>query len=175
MKFREMPYKRPDPDAVITEIRNLTERLRRAQSYGEARAVFLEYEEKDKAVSTTAALAYIRQSIDTRDEFYGEEKARIAIVLLNQSNEADKAILDLVFEELFDNDGIAEFDYSEIVELLPKVIMFGRQQDFIQYISQSSFLDPEEKGDIIVQYNEQEEDQAEYDGRNPILADDTWF
>ena len=74
MKFREMPYKRPDPDAVITEIRNLTERLRRAQSYGEARAVFLEYEEKDKAVSTTAALAYIRQSIDTRDEFYGEEK-----------------------------------------------------------------------------------------------------
>ena len=108
-------------------------------------------------------------------QFSGEEKARIAIVLLNQSNEADKAILDLVFEELFDNEGITEFNYSEIIELLPKVIMFGRQQEFIQCISQSSFLDPEEKGDILVQYNEQEEDQAEYDGREPVLADDTWF
>ncbi len=75
MKFSEMPYTRPDPEAVINEIKELTERLRNAASYEEARAVFLEYEEKEKITDTTASLAYIRQSIDTRDKFYNEEKS----------------------------------------------------------------------------------------------------
>ena len=73
MKFSEMPYQRPDTDAVIREIQALTARLKNAQSYEEARSVFLEYEEKRKAVDTTITLSYIRHSIDTRDEFYKEE------------------------------------------------------------------------------------------------------
>ena len=73
MKFSEMPYQRPDTDAVIREIQDLTARLKNAQSYEEARGVFLEYEEKSKAVDTTITLSYIRHSIDTRDEFYKEE------------------------------------------------------------------------------------------------------
>ena len=73
MKFSEMPYTRPDTEAVIREIQALTERLKNAGSYEEARAVFLEYEEKSKTVETAATLAYIRHSIDTRDAFYKEE------------------------------------------------------------------------------------------------------
>ncbi len=73
MKFSEMTYKRPDPDAVKSEQRALTERLSNAQSYEEARAVFLEQEERNKTVETMATLAYIRHSIDTRDEFYDKE------------------------------------------------------------------------------------------------------
>ena len=42
MKFSEMPYKRPDPEAVIAQIKDLTGRLKTAASYEEARAVFLE-------------------------------------------------------------------------------------------------------------------------------------
>ena len=74
MKFSEMPYKRPDPEAVIKATREFVDRLRNAKSYEEARAVFLEYEKAEKAVDTTATLAYIRQSIDTRDAFYSAEK-----------------------------------------------------------------------------------------------------
>ncbi len=74
MKFSEMPYTRPDPKAVIAEIQGYTERLKNARGYEEARAVFLEYEEAGKVVDTTATLAYVRQSIDTRDEFYSAEK-----------------------------------------------------------------------------------------------------
>ena len=74
MKFAEMPYKRPDPETLIAEAKELTERLKNAQSYEEARAVFLEREERSKIVNTAATLAYIRQSIDTRDEFYRKEK-----------------------------------------------------------------------------------------------------
>ncbi|MBR6321297.1 MAG: M3 family oligoendopeptidase [Lachnospiraceae bacterium] len=75
MKFSEMPYQRPDPEAVKAELQDLTERLKNAQSYGEARAVFLEKEEKEKVVETMGTLSYVRHSIDTRDDFYdGESK-----------------------------------------------------------------------------------------------------
>ena len=74
MKFKEMPYKRPDPEEVIRKLKEYTERLRNAQSYEEARAVFLEKEEKTKHVWTMGTLAFVRHSIDTRDEFYNEEK-----------------------------------------------------------------------------------------------------
>ena len=73
MKFREMPYTRPDPEQIKSEYRGLTERLAKAQSYEEARAVFLEKEEKEKIVDTMAVLASVRHSIDTRDEFYDGE------------------------------------------------------------------------------------------------------
>ena len=75
MKFSEMSYKRPDPEKIIAEIKEATEKLKNARSYEEARAAFLEAEDRSKASETTATLAYIRQSIDTRDEFYSREKA----------------------------------------------------------------------------------------------------
>ena len=73
MKFSEMPYKRPDPETIIAQYKEVIEKLKNAKSYEEARAVFLEEEERSKEVETTATLAYVRQSIDTRDEFYDGE------------------------------------------------------------------------------------------------------
>ena len=73
MKFSEMTYTRPDPKAVIKETQDLTARLAAAKSYAEAKAVFLEYEEKEKVLDTMSTLAYIRHTIDTRDEFYDGE------------------------------------------------------------------------------------------------------
>ena len=73
MKFSEMPYVRPEAETVKARLQEFTERLKNAQSYGEAQAVFLEKEEEEKTVSTMSTLAYIRHSIDTRDEFYDKE------------------------------------------------------------------------------------------------------
>ena len=73
MKFSEMPYERPDLDAVKKQYSALTERLKAAESYEEARAVFLEKEELDKHVQTLATLSHVRHSIDTRDAFYDAE------------------------------------------------------------------------------------------------------
>ena len=73
MKFSEMPYNRPDPEAVKSELAALTERLKNAGSYAEAREAFLEKEEAEKTVDTMSTLAYVRHSIDTRDEFYDKE------------------------------------------------------------------------------------------------------
>ena len=74
MKFKEMPYVRPDPDKIKKWTAEYTERLKNAQSYAEARAIFLAYEEEYKKEDTMIVLCYIRQSIDTRDEFYNAEK-----------------------------------------------------------------------------------------------------
>ena len=73
MKFSEMPYERPDLDAVKKQYSALTERLKAAGSYEEARAVFLEKEELDKHVQTLATLSHVRHSIDTREAFYDAE------------------------------------------------------------------------------------------------------
>ena len=75
MKFSEMPYTRPDAEAVKQEYAQLTQRLLHAESYAQAHEVFLAHEETDKVVGTAGSLVYIRQSIDTRDSFYKEEKA----------------------------------------------------------------------------------------------------
>ena len=74
MKFSEMPYRRPDPEEMKKGFQAYTEQLKNAKSYEEAKAVFLAYEDWYKADDTTATLAYVRQSIDTRDEFYNGEK-----------------------------------------------------------------------------------------------------
>lgn len=73
MKFSEMPYERPDLDKVKRELGDLTGRLKAAESYEEARAVFLEKEAAECHVDTLVTLASIRNSIDTRDEFYDGE------------------------------------------------------------------------------------------------------
>ncbi len=73
MKFSEMPYERPDLDKVKRELGDLTGRLKAAESYEEARAVFLEKEAAERHVDTLVTLASIRNSIDTRDEFYDGE------------------------------------------------------------------------------------------------------
>lgn len=73
MKFSEMTYTRPDPEALKKQLTDLIERLKSAKSYEEARAVFLEEEEVSKIAETMGTLASVRHSIDTRDEFYDSE------------------------------------------------------------------------------------------------------
>ncbi|MBQ7859924.1 MAG: M3 family oligoendopeptidase [Faecalibacterium sp.] len=73
MKFSQMPYQRPDLDALKQQLSALTARLQAAQSYTEAKQVFLEKEELQGHISTQNTLASIRHTIDTRDAFYDEE------------------------------------------------------------------------------------------------------
>ena len=75
MKFSEMIYTRPDPEAVKATLAGLTERLKAARNYQEAREIFLSQQAESRHIQTAATLASVRHSIDTRDEYYdGEEK-----------------------------------------------------------------------------------------------------
>ena len=74
MKFSQMPYTRPDAEQTKQQLSALTAQLKAAQSYEEARRVFLTQQEQSKHISTASTLASIRHSIDTRDEFYDAEE-----------------------------------------------------------------------------------------------------
>jgi len=73
MKFSEMPYTRLDVEKLKEQMRSLVEGLRTAESYEQARELFLAKERLEKSVSTQSTLAQIRHDIDTRDAFYDEE------------------------------------------------------------------------------------------------------
>ena len=74
MKFSEMKYERPDLGAVKEELRGLTEQLKAAKDYAQAREVFLKHDAATIRVETQATLASVRHTIDTRDEFYDAEE-----------------------------------------------------------------------------------------------------
>ena len=73
MKFSEMPYARPDLEAVKGQLSDFTARLKAAENYAQAKAVFLEKDQEDRHLDTLYNLVMIRNSIDTRDEFYDGE------------------------------------------------------------------------------------------------------
>ncbi len=73
LKFKEMPYERPDPEELKAGVAAMIEKLKNAATYEEARGVFLDHETMRKHVRTLGNLASIRHSIDTRDEYYDGE------------------------------------------------------------------------------------------------------
>ncbi|MGN1207820.1 MAG: M3 family oligoendopeptidase, partial [Eubacteriales bacterium] len=73
MKFSEMPYERPDAEQVKADLSRLTEELKNAESYDRAKEIFLRYETLYRHIDTLSSLAYVRNTIDTRDAFYDGE------------------------------------------------------------------------------------------------------
>ena len=73
MKFTEMPYQRPDLDAVRTQVEEIARRIGDAASAQEVLDAYEAFDALNKDVSTRIALASVRHTIDTRDEFYDQE------------------------------------------------------------------------------------------------------
>ncbi|MBR0303916.1 MAG: M3 family oligoendopeptidase, partial [Clostridia bacterium] len=72
-KFSEMKYERPDLDEVKAKYKDLTSRLSAACDYDEAKAVFLEKEAFERVLNSAGTICHIRNSINTKDEFYDAE------------------------------------------------------------------------------------------------------
>jgi len=131
LKFREMPYERPDGDALKTSMRTLTEKLRAAGSYEAAKAVFLEKETLSKHIQTLATLAQVRHTIDTRDKFYDEENDfwnQLSPELEEYSQEWTKAMLASPYRADFEKEyGTLMFLNAEIAlktfspEIIPEL------------------------------------------------------
>ncbi len=75
VKFSEMPYARPDLDEMKAAYVAVTQRLTEAKDYAEARQAFLDKEATVKHYDALANIAYVRHSINTKDDYYdGEQK-----------------------------------------------------------------------------------------------------
>lgn len=74
MKFTEMPYVRPDLEQLKALAQQTVAGLDNAASAAEQAEYYYAFEAAEKTVETMSALAFIRHSIDTRDEFYTQEQ-----------------------------------------------------------------------------------------------------
>ncbi len=74
MKFSQIPYTRPDLAAAAAAYEDITARIRRGASAGEVLEQFRRAEQLDAQLDTAYTVAYIRNTVDTRDAFYAAEQ-----------------------------------------------------------------------------------------------------
>ena len=73
MKFCDMPYSRPDTEALQDKLKKLQEKIQQAPSAEEIIAAYDEVCALSEEYSTLGSLAYVRHTINTEDEFYDKE------------------------------------------------------------------------------------------------------
>ena len=74
-KFDKLEYVRPDLAKFKETLSDLTNQLSNASSYEEAKKVFLLEDEKMQELESTFTIAFVRNTLDTTDEFYEGEVA----------------------------------------------------------------------------------------------------
>lgn len=74
MKFKDMPYERIDLALMGGKFDELTEKVRNAKDEETVVEAFREQEKLSTHIQTMMSIAYVRNSIDTRDKFYEAEQ-----------------------------------------------------------------------------------------------------
>ena len=104
MKFPQMPYKRPDIESMLAELKSLEAQLRGAADFAEADRAFLALDELSGHAQTLISIAQVRQQIDTNDAFYDAEVKFLdeqTPVLTEGLQAATKALFDSPFRADF--------------------------------------------------------------------------
>lgn len=73
MKFSEMPYSRPDMETLAAATTQTLEAMKAAPNAAGQIAAYDAYEKKMQTAGTMQQIAYIRHTINTKDEFYNAE------------------------------------------------------------------------------------------------------
>ena len=73
VRFQDMPYVRPDMEALKAAYQETIEKLKSAASYEEARSAFFALQEAEDRRATMAVLCSVRNTIDTTDAYYDGE------------------------------------------------------------------------------------------------------
>ncbi len=73
LKFSEMPYERPDIEALKKAVTEATEKVISAKSYDEVRKIFFDVQEMNSDAMTMYTIADVRHTMDTTDEYYDGE------------------------------------------------------------------------------------------------------
>lgn len=131
MKFSEMPYSRPDMEALAAATIQTLEAMKAAPNAAGQIAAYDAYEKKMQTAGTMQQIAYIRHTINTKDEFYNAENDymdEIGPKLQELSHQVNTALLESPYRAelerhygalMFKNLEIAARSFSPaIVELM---------------------------------------------------------
>jgi len=118
MKFSQMPYVRPEFEEVNGKLKSLLQRFQSAESAEVAFEVYKEIDDYSQHLSSMFALGYIRNTLDTTDEFYDKEKTymnEVVPLLMPVRQELTKALLATPFRKEFEAAwGTLIFDKAEM-------------------------------------------------------------
>ena len=121
VKFSEIEYQRPDMEGFKNAMEDAAAKIRDAESYQVVRDVYYAVQERQQAVETMFTLAYVRNTINMKDEFYDaeikflqEENAK----MIPQYNVYEKALTQSKFRPEFE----AEFG-SQLLRKLDASLM----------------------------------------------------
>lgn len=73
MKFKDIPYQRPNLEAAVKELENLAKSTSQAESGKELLDIYSRYCDISDSINTAGTVATIRHTVDTRDEYYNGE------------------------------------------------------------------------------------------------------
>lgn len=118
MKFSEMPYSRPDMEALAAATTQTLEAMKAAPNAAGQIAAYDAYEKKMQTAGTMQQIAYIRHTINTKDEFYNAENDymdEIGPKLQELSHQVNTALLESPYRaELEKHYGALMFKNLEI-------------------------------------------------------------
>lgn len=135
MKFSQMVYERPDLEAVKQQLTDLTARMKAAESYDEARKLFIEEDNLERHLETAMTLVHVRHSIDTRDTFYDDEMKFVndaMPVLTEYTQKWTEALLSSPFRAEFEEEfGKLTFINAEIAQktFAPEIIPMLQEEN----------------------------------------------
>ena len=105
VKFSEIEYKRPDMEALKKAIEDATATILDAKSYQEVRDAYYSLQEYEQEVESMFTLAYVRNTINMRDEFYDAEVKQLQedyAKMIPQYNAYEKALTESQFRPEFE-------------------------------------------------------------------------
>ncbi len=116
-KFKDIKYERPDFGKAKDSIYAFIEAFKKAETYEDARALYMAYEKESEHINTMYTVASIRNTIDTADKFY-EEEMNYFYEESPKLELAGKAADELFLSSPFKNDFANEFgaDFIKKIE-----------------------------------------------------------
>lgn len=135
--FSQIEYVRPDFDKLREEILGMVEEIKNAKEYSDIQEVLKRRDQLSKSIATMVTVAYIRNTLDTTDEFYEKEveytDEQIAALGV-ESTMLSKAILECKFTD----DINAEYGPEYLVKEKREVDKF--KDELVPYMQQESKL-----------------------------------
>lgn len=135
--FPELKYERPDFDQLEKECKLMAEEIQNAGSFSDIKSVIEKRDKLYSSLSTMTTIAYIRNTLDTTDEFYEKEveynDERLAAASVAMT-EVSKALLSCKFTDEINTEYGPEFLKIEKRE----VDKF--KEELVPYLQQESKL-----------------------------------
>ncbi|CRZ34894.1 M3 family oligoendopeptidase [Herbinix hemicellulosilytica] len=135
--FSQLEYVRPDYDKLEAECKKMVEDIKNARTYGDIKEVLEKREKLYSSVSTMTTIAYIRNTLDTTDEFYEKEveyinnrEAEAAVAM----TEISKALIECKFTDEIN----AEYGPEFLVKEKREVDKF--KEELVPYMQQEAKL-----------------------------------